>query len=29
MEKLEIVKMILNAITIVLLIAILIVWFVK
>nr|DAG24560.1 MAG TPA: hypothetical protein [Caudoviricetes sp.]DAJ89671.1 MAG TPA: hypothetical protein [Caudoviricetes sp.] len=29
MKKLEIVKMILNAITIVLLIAILIVWFVK
>lgn len=29
MEKLEIVKMILNVITIVLLIAILIVWFVK
>lgn len=29
MEKLEIVKMTLNAITIVLLIAILIVWFVK
>nr|DAE60613.1 MAG TPA: hypothetical protein [Caudoviricetes sp.] len=29
MEKIEIVKMILNAITIVLLIAILIVWFVK
>jgi hypothetical protein len=29
MKKLEIIKMILNAITIVLLIAILIVWFVK